>query len=596
MLKNDYDKQIPGKFEFDIHDVPFSRKLSFLYIGEDDRLPGEVEKVKHLYISRQVKKYRLSTEPDTPVYPGLISIIPCKKKKRIPYTLKAEPSILTLKTEDGWVQFCFDNKDLIRIRSNNIQLHFSALLTGHEAAISRLDGTYQVSFDPAGEFLLVPVTGKTEFESEWNAKAAACSKFDLYMEPEEDGVFEMCIHYAYSNTKRQQEYRPFESCMQEAREDYEAWYAMYPKVSAIYEYTKRIAAYSVWICYVAPMGLLKDYALLFQKNDCAFSWQSAYNAMAICNDAEMSVRLLLTAFGFQDEYGEIPDLFDDHYINILATKPPFHGAAVLYMLKSMGDKITAEQCSRMYEPLTGWCRWWLTFRDTDHDGVPQYNQGCESGADTTMMLSKGVPAECPDIISYVILLEEALGYLAERLGKAKEANEWFMASKKLTNSLIQDFWDGNHFIARVSTTHVPVETTGLEGYAPVLLGSRIPSEIMDKMANDLEAHYLTECGLSPVTLDEGNPAFVFVEGFDQLKFSIGLFDAGKTELARKIVKAYCDESARRLPSFGYTVGQLPEDPGIQGAFFFSGYGKCSSLSGCIFLTLSGLLTEMEEKG
>lgn len=127
-----------------------------------------------------------------------------------------------------------------------------------------------------------------------------------------------------------------------------------------------------------------------------------------------------------------------------------------------------------------------------------------------------------------------------------------------------------------------------------MLGSRIPPEIVDKIADDIEQHYLTDCGLSPMPLDLEKTSFVFVEGFDQIKFSIGLYSAGKKRLARKILAAYCDENVRKLPSFGYTVGKLPDDPGIQGAFFFNGFGKCSSLSGCIFLTLSGLLSEIDD--
>lgn len=589
MVTQKYNKDIPGSFQFQLTDVPFSRKLSYLSIGEKKTSSDRESPSKQLYLSRFVKRYRPDTKPETPAYPGLIDITPIKGEKRLSYTATASPSVLSVETQDGFAQLCFDQPDLIRIRGKNIDLRFSGTLQPEEIAVDCLNGTYQICYDLIGEFLFVPLKGKPYFYTKHNRNG--CIDFSFSIVADTDGYFEICLHYSRSCAQIPPSYRPFEECIAEVQRDYEDWYAMYPRVLPYYEYTKRISVYGIWICYVAPGGILKDNAMLFQRNDCAFSWHSAYNAMAMVNNPDMAVHTLMTAFSLQDEYGEIPDMFDDSHFNILATKPPFHGAAVLYMMEHFGDQITQEHCALMYDRLARWCTWWLTFRDTDRDGVPQYNQGCESGIDTTVMLSKGVPAECPDLISYVILLEEALGHIAKRLGKDQESKEWFAKSKKLLHDLVNDFWDGNKFIARVSSSHVPVEPDGLEGYAPVMLGARLPQNIIEQIAGDIEKNYMTDLGLAPLPKNQNAP-IVFVDGFDQLKFCIGLYQAGKTELAVRIMTSYCEVNVRRLPSFGYLVGELPEDPGIQGAAFFTGYGRCSSLSGCIFLTLAGLLSEI----
>jgi len=592
MVRKKYDIDMPSSFQFELSDVPFSRKLSYLSIGEEKtssygELPG-----KHLYISRFVKRYRPTREPGVPTSPSLMDIIPMKGGQGLSYRATASPALLNVETEDGFVQFCFDKPDLIRIRGKKVELQFCGRIQPEEIALDCLDGTYQISYERIGEFLFVPLKGKASFVRE--QKSNGHTDFTFSILPDKDGVFEICLHYSRSCVRLPSSYRPFEDCIEEVQGDFEDWYAMYPEVLPYYEYTKRISVYGIWICYVAPGGILKNNAILFQRNDTAFSWHSAYNAMAIVNDPDMAVHMLMTAFSLQDEYGELPDMFDDNHFNILATKPPFHGAAVLYMLELMGDRITKEHCALMYDRLAGWCNWWLTFRDTDRDGVPQYNQGCESGMDTTVMLSKGVPAECPDLISYIILFEEALGHLAKRLGKDKESQEWFAKSQKLLDDLIKDFWDGSKFIARLSSSHVPVEPDGLEGYTPVMLGSRLPKEIIDQIVDDIEKNYMTDLGLAPLPRHQKAP-IVFVDGFDQLRFCLGLYQAGKKELAVRIMTSYCEVNVQRLPTFGYLIEELRVDPGIQGATFFTNYGRCSSLSSSIFLILAGLLTRITQQ-
>ncbi|MDR1914134.1 MAG: hypothetical protein LBQ68_06600 [Clostridiales bacterium] len=502
--------------------------------------------------------------------------------------------MLEINTEYGYAQVCFENKDLIRMRGKGISFRFFARTEPHEAAIPRLDGTYQLALDEVGEFLFVPIKGRVEFDAEWDWKRMGSEDLRLDIAPDENGEFELAIHFADANTERCENYRPFDECLAEAQADYDAWYDLYPPVPGRYEDIKKLAAYAVWICYISPKGLLTDNIVLFDKrNTSAFSWHQAYHALSITNNVDQAVQIMLAMFKYQDEYGEIPDLYDDKFCNILATKPPFHGFALLKMIENYGYDLTTEHCKAMYDPLARWYNWWLTIRDTDGDGVPQYNQGCESGNDFTPMLAKGVPVECPDLMAYLILLSEGLAVLAGRIGKHDEEIAWNEKSKKMLETLIEEFWDGEKFIARLSSSHEIVEYEESDAFIPIMLGKRLPKEILDTMAEQLldPEKYYTPKGFrsGPKQYKDGAVLPGFISGFSQIKLIPGLYEAGYEEAARAALIGFCEENLEKLPNFAYLEF---DPPGINPSAIF---GPCSALSSAIFIVMANYLYQISVK-
>jgi|GEM_PF-423435 len=596
-------------FRFSLRDVPFGRKLSNLYFSEGlAKIESGAER-KQILLNRTLRSYSIS---DQPARLSLVNIRPMYDNRTVPYTCYGTPAMLELNTEYGYIQSCFDNKDLIRIRGRGLGLRLFSELRESDFFVPRLDGTWQLSCSEDVELLIVPIKGKldVDWEWEWEWKRSGYKgipKASLDIEPDENGEFELAIHYAESNTERLQSYRLFESCVEEAEKDYNDWYAMYPAVPGRYEDTKKLSVYSIWICYIAPTGILKDDIFVFDKpNGGAFSWHQAYHSMAAVGDIDMSVQIMRTMFYYQDEYGEIPDIVDERYLNILATKPPFHGLAMLYILKHAGDKLTKAHCETLYEPLANWYKWWMTLRDTDNDGIPQYNQGCESGIDFTLMLAKGTPVECPDLIAYVILLAEALGKMAGIMGMKKEAKEWQARSEKMLDTLIKEFWDGEKFVARMSGSHDLVDFDEIEAYAPLMLGKRLPKEITDKMVETLAdpEKYYTHFGLrsTPKSYKEGAAVPSFIAGFTQVKLIPGLYEAGHKELARDMLIGYCDANLWHLPGFGYLENDAPQDPDAPpnisaGDPRISGLsmGTCSSLAAAMFIVMAAYLTEISKE-
>jgi hypothetical protein len=598
-LRKRLQRQLAQRDElhFDAVTVAFGRGLSHLSITEELAPTETGAERKQLTLYRGVRTYG---QTEDIIRKRNIAFRPLYDQRSLAYRLDTTPDQMRIKTEFGDAVAFFDGTDLIRIKGRGITLRFFAKMGPREGAVCRPDGSCQINQLMTGEFLFVPIKGKLEFEAEWIWERGGESDVLIDIEPDESGEFEIALYSAEHGAVKQAAYRPMEECLKEARAEYDAWYALYPPVPGRFEYLKQLCAYAVWVCHVEPKGLMELPAVLFTKPTASgmFSWHQAYHAMSITNDADVSVEIMLNFFKIQDEFGELPDIYDDKYVNILATKPPFHGYSLLYMLDHLGDSLTKEHCTRMYGPLAKLYGFWTGLRDTDGDGVPQYNQGCESGIDNSDMFRKGVPVETPDIISYVILLAEGLSELAERIGLPKEAASWKEKSETLLHKLLTEFWNGKRFVARLSTSHEIVETHELEAYIPLMLGQRLPKNVVDAMLEDLTdpEKYYTPFGFrsAPKTFVDGKPMPGFIGGFAQVKMLPALWYAGEKELARDLIAGYCEKSAERVPGFGILEFKPENMPDINDFFNVPG-GGLNSLAAAMFLCLAGFLEEITAK-
>lgn len=583
----------------DIRTTPFGRRLSYISLREGLYIDEHGHECKQLGLFRLQRKYSAEERAQSQIFPGVMSIHPFHDGASALFHCTATPSMLELRTDHGYVQFCFDCKDLLRIRGKGTGLRFFSKMKAHEICIDRLDGTYQATYDMVGEFLFVPLHGKLDMHSQWDWKDACCESVTIDISPDADGEFELALHFRETDTERCPYYRPFEVCVEEAQKDFSDWLAMYPPVPAKYEGMKKLAAYCIWICSVAPMGLIKSNIITYEKTDSVFAWHGAFHAMTLQNDLDFSIETLMSIFEYQDDFGQIPDMVDDRYVNYLATKPPYHGITVLYLLDHMGDRITKEHCEAMYGPMVNLCNWWTTIRDTDNDGVPQYNQGCEQSFDYSVMFAKGVPVECPDLIAYIVLLEEALSRLAARLGRMDESERWLNRSKTLLDTLIQEFWDGEKFIARLSSSHEIIEFDEIDTYAPIMLGKRLPDVVVDKVAQALSdpEKYYTQMGFRANTEQyvDGNLLPGIITGCTQLKLVPGLVEAGKADLARDILTGFCDITLEKMPMYRYLEFEAPK--GLENeisVLYYTDFGVCSALSCVFFLILASTLAEISK--
>jgi len=362
--------------------------------------------------------------------------------------------------------------------------------------------------------------------------------------------------------------------------NYEKWRSFYASVEQQYSEMSEKCIKFIYDCIAEPSGYIKEPMIRFTKlpeRNC-FSWHQVYHAMAL-RDSDAAVQTLMNMFPNQDEYGELPDLITEDFVNITATKPPIHGLGLLWIMERI--ELTDEQCRKIYPGFKKLFSFWTTLRDTDNDGIPQYNHGCESGYDFSLMFEKGVPVETPDIICYIVLLAEALEKLAVRLSLDNEAKQWRAKEKFLLDALFSEFWNRERFIAKLSGLHEVVEFDGLEAYFPFMLGDRLPKDIADKMADDLKEKYATPFGLRAMPKTNGLGSIM---GFSQVKILPGLYKAGQKELALELLRGFVNRGAKYDPIFYFNDdGTCVDD---------SDFSKMSSLSSAEWLICAQFLKEV----
>ena len=107
-------------------------------------------------------------------------------------------------------------------------------------------------------------------------------------------------------------------------------------------------------------------------------WDHCFNALALSKtDLKAGLEQFFSLFEVQEENGKVPDLITSNEIVWSITKPPIHG----WCFKKIMDENVLDNntLKKAYEHLKLWTNWYFEFRDTDNDGVPNYNIGCDSG-------------------------------------------------------------------------------------------------------------------------------------------------------------------------------------------------------------------------
>ena len=168
--------------------------------------------------------------------------------------------------------------------------------------------------------------------------------------------------------------------------------------------------------------------------------------------------------------------------------------------------------------------------------------------------------DAPQTCAFAALLLEKLGDLAKMVGREEESEPWYEKSRDLIDRFVKRFWNGERFVAydHYQPDRV-IDVECLQFYYPLILGKRLPGEIIDRMAEDLEEGkgYLMPGGLAAMnqlSLPEGTgfSPFTFLPA-DQIIVVTGLYMAGKKELARKAAKFYMD-GLGKTPNYYYSNG------------------------------------------
>lgn len=333
------------------------------------------------------------------------------------------------------------------------------------------------------------------------------------------------------------------------KREWESFLAYMPPVPEERKEYAQVTWYNLWSSFVRAEDVHKyDAMLMSKKFMCSvWSYDHCFNALALAqaNLKEKAIEQFLLPFELQAESGVLPDVWNPNTEIVWGiTKPPIHG----WCFGKLMDKFDFDRSllKKVYAHLEKWTRWWLEYRDSDSDGIPEYPQGWDSGSDNSTLFDRGFFLESPDLSSYLILQMQTLSRIAQRLGDKQSAIRWEKDAEIFLQKLYEHSWNGKRFIARLSRTHEYEENpTSLLAVMPLVLGSYLDENKFSRLVAILERDFLTENGpaseapTSPLYEPDGYwrgpiwapTTYLLVDGLKR---------GGRQNLACEVAKRFCN--------------------------------------------------------
>jgi glycogen debranching enzyme len=335
--------------------------------------------------------------------------------------------------------------------------------------------------------------------------------------------------------------------------EWNAWLERMPPVPSRYRRAAELAWYINWSCIVNPKGAMTRRGVLMSKNWMVnvWSWDNCFNALAlVAADPELAWGQIQLMFDHQADSGMLPDSVTDERAAFVYCKPPVVGWTVMRMIETTGIPRARKYLRQIYAPLERLTNWWYECRDSDGDGMCQYHHGNDSGWDNATAFDQGFPTEGADLAAHLVLQTEALGVIADAIGRPQEARAWRRRSHRQLRDLLEHSVRSGRFCSPLSGKHTAKATRSLLNCIPTVLGRRLPADILRNLVADLvpDGPFLTAYG--PATESVDSPLHE-PDGYwrgpvwapSTFLIFDGLRDAGETALAREMARRFCDTCA-----------------------------------------------------
>jgi hypothetical protein len=491
----------------------------------------------------------------------------------VSYTYFCDEGSLTLRSDSGdaRVEIALTDRLHFRIRGENagLRLELRSLNGGSAKALlgafALPDGSgWEADFGNRGKLFFKSLSGAYSVYKRFCNEKNEFAQFIVDFLPDSaTGEFEAAVHdYHDSVILPFGQYEDFDELVESNKADFANFAAIYAKPAPGFEEVAHYAKWVVWTHRTKAIGSFQQPHIIFQNTwGCAAApWQQSYNAMPMLENPAEAWRQICVMFLYQDEKtGRVPNMMTYTTEAMFGMQPAFQGFALDFLYRKIGDDfISVEDAKRMYPKMAAWVDYWTTYRSAGRgDDVTALHGPHESGWDDASIFKDGVPASDPNNMAFLVLLMEAVSRMAAKSGDAAVSDEWAVRAKKLTDILVNEFWDGEKFATFVKGK--PVDSLSLSCYQPIILGKRLPQEIIDKVAEKLteEGGFLTEIGLASESMKSDRITFgeSFTSGRviapQNMILTVGLQAAGKQKEADLIARRYCTHAQNEGIILGY---------------------------------------------
>ena len=531
----------------------FTRRGAYFGISSDvgTRYTGLAYRTARLYIGSR----RGMPTGDPEQGKDMVWLAPVYGGREVGYAVRMTPTELILTTAYGQIRACMADDHLLLLRGENglsLKL-YNNQMRAREQMKMRAGGAWEGVFRWRCSLVLDPLAGTLEMDAPWDGERQTTPRFAGLVRPGPDGTFLLAVDESIYAGRLRERYPAYAEALADVTADWESFLSKIPPVDPELENARLEAAWCLWSYLLNPSGYVRRPHIMMAASSIASSWQMNHNAAALRDDLPLALDLLSNMFDHIGALGQLPDMVDDGRCMAQAIHPPTQGWSLLWIMQKhdLAKEARREQLEFLYDGFARWVNWFFLARDDDHDGLPQYDNGDEIGFDDCSPFQFHTTLVTPDLSAYLVLLYDCLAKLADILGKPAERDGWAAKADALTKLLIEKLWNGERFVAITNHSHEVVATDSVVYYLPLVLGKRLPREIIDKLCADLlvEGEFLTPFGLGVEKLESD---FFRLSGMSRgwvlpasnLLILTGMYDVGKVEEAKMIARRYCDACAK----------------------------------------------------
>jgi hypothetical protein len=477
----------------DLKKIPFGRRLSrHMLYEETDNLGAGWAKGLYLALATDIGGGFIGGPMMGPK--GFALVTPTFNGTPLTYTYEATPSAVTLTTDKGSLRFAIDGTKVLRVEGRGVGLRIDGRLGFGSICIETPRGTeLTVS---GGIYLMAAQKGQMTLDCHWDLKALHSTDPIITIEPDESGALALAIY----DTDDAYELPPLSeslaACADAAAADFDAFAAGIKKPADNHAFFDT-CVYALWTGFQSFKG--KALVPSNKMSDMKIYTVEQPMAALPMTDASKVLELLAATLSFATPQGMVPTWLADRQ-NLAEAVPPVY-AYVVSRLVDNGDikTVLVEKLADFYSVMWKTVNWWLTKR-TDDNALVYYAYRHESGWPKEHIFGAGLPAVTPDLQTYIILAAESLSKIAAMLGKVGEAASWGDISRKQLSILTETLWNGDGFDTLHAATDEKAPCTGMLSLLPLLLGKRLPDDILDKLTETATAVRFEEMPILPAAL------------------------------------------------------------------------------------------------
>jgi len=536
-------------------DAPYSRRGSYLAFANDNKGEDLFGKCTLWLCNCRTSGFYLTSLNAESTF-RQIKLQPLHDGKIVPCLIKTTAEEVILETRYGEIRFCIGERHLAMARgTGNLGLRVTPKPKIFSSGITNLmdkDNRYLLDFY-ISRILLTPLAGSL---------AVGDGYIDIL--PDENGVIQAAFEDFMTDPEKRplEDYPTYEQCVESYRREFEEFcQKVMPRLPGEFEEARKQSLWQTWSMMVEPDGQ-SDYKRTMVKMihsifEAAFVWQQPMQAVWLSRDPKLAWDVFCSCFDFMDKNGRLYDAVAFKVVpNGDALKPPVHGIMLGWLMDhGKLDGIPLEDKKWLLERMIKFTEYFFRFRDKDGDGVLEYQGAVETGwEDATYYGPVGFPLASPDLNTFIALQLEAIARFGAECGMSEQEQEsWRKRAGELTQKIIEKFWDGEKWIAFNPATGAKSTTYNISLYMPLLLGKRLPQEIIDKSIATIFSPdgFDTPYGLA----SEGLTSDYFRHGFTggsvitpaQFLMVLALEACERPDLAKKVAVNYC----RALKTHGF---------------------------------------------